>query len=125
MASARKSSIETSGECYRHSWLRSLSWVLVWTVVFSPFWLVGSHVAFCGLDIRMRELGIENYNGLLFYFGYGLAMAGLPLGLLASEVASRRGRGWLLVGVSGIAVIFLSLLGGISVSMIAFYIVAK
>jgi hypothetical protein len=117
MASAKKSSIEISGQCYRHSWFRSLSWVFMWTLVFSPFspfWLIASHGAFCGLEPRMRKLGMENYNEFLFYSGYILAMAGLPLGLLASEIVSRRGRGRLLVGLSGIAVFFLSLLAGIS-----------
>jgi hypothetical protein len=68
---------------------------------------------------------MENYNEFLFYSGYILAMAGLPLGLLASEIVSRRGRGRLLVGLSGIAVFFLSLLAGISLSMSAFYVVAQ
>ena len=125
MASKKKPSVERSGECYRHSWFRSLSWVFGWTVLFSPVWLLTLPGVMAGLAPRMRELGMENYNEFLFGAGVILAMASVTLGLLVSELFSRAGRGWLLVGLSGIAVFFLSLLGGSYISTLAFYVAAQ
>jgi hypothetical protein len=125
MALKKKSSVERSGECYRPSWLRSLSWVFLWTLVFLPFWIFGSHGAFCGMEPQMRQRGMANHNEFLFCAGQILAIAGLPLGLLTSEIFSRRGRGTWIVGLSGIAVFILSLVGGISISLSAFYVVQQ
>jgi len=73
----------------------------------------------------MRQRGMANYNEFLFRAGQILAIAGLPLGLLTSEIFSRRGRGTWIVGLSGIAVFILSLVGGIYISLSAFYVVQQ
>jgi len=125
MALKKKSSIERSGECYRPSWKRSFLWIFLWTLVFLPFWIFASHGAFCGMEPQMRQRGMANYNEFLFRAGQILAIAGLPLGLLTSEIFSRRGRGTWIVGLSGIAVFILSLVGGIYISLSAFYVVQQ
>jgi hypothetical protein len=96
-------------------------WVFLWTVLLSPFWLFGSHGAFCGMEHRMSELGKPNHIAFVFLAGHIITMAGVPLGLIASEILSRRGCGSWTLGLGGIAVWFLSLLGGIALSMSAFY----
>ena len=73
----------------------------------------------------MRKNGMTDPNEFLFVAGQILAMASVPLGLLASELLSRRGCGSWVLGLGGIAVWFLSLLGGIYVAMSAFYVVAQ
>ncbi len=73
----------------------------------------------------MRQRGMASYNEFLFYAGQILATAGLPLGLLTREIFSRSGRGSWIVGLSGIAVFILSLVGGVFISLSAFYIVRQ
>lgn len=100
-------------------------WVFGWTVVFSPFWVLLSHGPVCGLEHQMSQRGMPNYNEFLFGAGQVLSMMGLPLGLLVSELFSRRNYVSWVVGLSGIAVAFLSLIGGAMVAIGAFHPAAQ
>lgn len=80
-----------------------------------------SHTPVCGIEVRMREIGKPLHNEYVVGAGQILSLAGLPLGFLASDILSRRGRGSWLVGLGGIAVAFGLLFAGIFVTMSAFH----
>ena len=105
------------------TWGKSLWFVVLWTVVLSPFWIMAAHTPFCGIEIRMLERDMLPYNEFLCGAGQVIAMSGVTLGLAFSVFLKRKRYPFAAVFLGGIAATILSLIAGVAVTMGAFHVV--
>ncbi|MBL7222032.1 MAG: hypothetical protein ISS69_18130 [Phycisphaerae bacterium] len=112
-----------SNDLPSETWGKSLGFIVLWTVVLSPFWVLAAHVPFCGIESKMLQRDMLPYNEFLCGAGQVIAMSGVTVGLAFSVFLRRKRRPPWLVSVGGVAATILSLFAGIAVTMGAFHVV--
>ena len=95
--------------------------IVLWTVLLSPVWLMISHGPVCGIEAQMRERGMPLCNEFLYGAGQVVSMSGVTLGLAFSVFLKRKRRPFWAVFLGGLAAAIILLFVGAFVTVSAFY----
>jgi len=96
-----------------------LRFILRWTVVILPFWLVLYFPLLRGNEVRMSERGMVIRHPYLHYAGIGLLISGPTSGLVFSMFLKRIHRSAWTMFIGGLVIAMVSLYAGHSVALAA------
>ena len=112
-----------SNELPSETWGKSLWFIVLWTVLLAPFWIMAAHMPVCGIESRMLDRDMLLHNEFLYGAGQVISMAGVTLGLAFSVFLRRKRWPFAAVFLGGIAATILSLIVGTAVTMSVFHVV--
>ena len=105
------------------TWGKSLWFILCWTLLITPFWVMIAHVPVCGIESRMLERDMLLHNEFLYGAGQVISISGVTLGLAFSVFLRRKHWATWAVFIGGIAAAIISLFVGIFVTLSVFHVV--
>jgi len=79
-----------SDKSYSDNWKDSLWFIVRWTVVILPFWVMSYHGVIYGAEQRLREFATSPRNEYVYYAGHAIMMACPTLGLAFSVFLKRK-----------------------------------
>jgi len=109
-----------SNDLPSETWGKSLWFIILWTVLLGPFWVMAAHTPFCGIESIMLKRDMLPHNEFLYGAGPIIAMSGVILGLAFSVFLKRKRCPFAATFLGGIAAAIVSLFLGVFVTVSSF-----